>query len=656
MNAPLTGRYLFPVRPRHLETFDSFSRRLLTANFEATEHKRALIRAASTARPGERANDLWAEIVQAKIGRQITHLLTPTSATMQHADGGACDKCLLGAGERYLCRLCAHGDEVAQHAHFTTNVCLRHRLWVGPGSRPDSQSEVRDEQVEAELSFRKLVKRGILDAPLYLRLRRAIVGISQPEGSPVTDARAYPSIIAVAVLITSVAFGKRFFNPTNTFATAYEYLLISLAGVLERGHETVARDLWLYFRPTFLSIRESIESGQPYRSASPHDFPLQAAILGRFDSPMRPVEPFVRYLQVTGDERITQLNYEDVLTHYGHPSNRLDSPAAARLMICRLGHRTVAPSMVTRFRQGHIRDNCAVCESRQLLVGFNDAATTHPFLDAELDPAKNNGISARDIFAGSSKTYTWTCHKTDQPHDFEATASNRTSNGTHCPVCLNRDIRLRINDLGTQHPDIWREFDPRANPGLSILQLAPGSNTLVAWKCTAADHPFTMTVGQRTRGASCPTCPKGDKVGRTLASARPDLAAELHPSKNAPRTASDITIGSHLLCHWVCAMKHTYEQIPERRNAGYGCPLCSGQQFVRGINDPASLHPEICSEWHTWKNGILEAKDKAARTRHIWWTCKAHGHVTKQTLPHRVLSKGCTECDKSDRIMAGSQK
>jgi hypothetical protein len=103
-------------------------------------------------------------------------------------------------------------------------------------------------------------------------------------------------------------------------------------------------------------------------------------------------------------------------------------------------------------------------------------------------------------------------------------------------------------------------------------------------------------------------------------------------------------------------MKHTYEQIPERRNAGYGCPVCSRRRFVKGVNDPATLHAEICSEWHTWKNGTLAPTDKAARTRHIWWTCKANEHVTQQTLAHRILSKGCTDCDKSERIMADPQK
>jgi hypothetical protein len=656
MNALLTGRYLFPVRPRHLETFDSYSGRLLAENFETEEHRRALSRAASIDRPGTRAEELWTEIVQVKAGRPVTHLVSPKSSSSRHADGSTCDQCLLGSGGRYLCRLCARGDEVAQHAHFGTNVCLRHRLWVGPGARPDAQTSVGNDQVVAELRFRKMVRRGVMDSPLYLRLRRAIVGISQTEGAPASDARNYPTIAQVAVLITSVTFGQRFFNPANSFATAYEYLLTLLAGVLERGHETVARDLWLYFRPTFLNIRESVESGEPYRSASPHDFPLRAAILTSFNSPMRPLEPFIRYLKATGDDRITNLNYEDVLTHYGRPTTAHDSATGARPMICRLGHRTVAASLLSRSRERQIRDNCAVCENRELLVGFNDAATTHPFLEAELDPAKNNGLSARDIFAGSPKTYTWTCHQTQLPHDFAATASNRTANGTHCPVCLNRDIRLGINDLGTLHPAIWEEFDPTANPGLSILQLAPGSNTLVAWKCTAARHPFTMTVGQRTRGASCPTCPNDGKVERTLAFARPDLAAELHPTKNAPRTANDIPIGSHLLCYWVCPMKHTYEQIPERRNAGYGCPTCSRRRFVKGVNDPATLHAEICGEWHTWKNGTLVPTDKAARTRHIWWTCKANGHVTEQTLAHRILSKGCTDCDKSERIMADPQK
>lgn len=120
---------------------------------------------------------------------------------------------------------------------------------------------------------------------------------------------------------------------------------------------------------------------------------------------------------------------------------------------------------------------------------------------------------------------------------------------------------------------------------------------MVNWKC-AAGHEFRLTVGQRTRGANCRICPNGAKALRTLAVACPDLAVELHPTRNGIRTANDITIGSHVVCIWVCPAGHTCEQIPERRNAGYGCPTCSRRNFVVGVNDPATLYPEICAEWH----------------------------------------------------------
>lgn len=647
-----TTPYPFTVRPRHWETLDSYTRRLQAANFETVEHKRVLLTHARAVRPDDSNATLWASIVTTKSERDITRMLPESAPTVAHPDGSTCAHCAAGTGNRYLCSLCAHGNTIEQFDHFESNVCIHHQRWTGPGAEPQRQRHGGGALVAAEQTFRKLRKLGLMDAPLYLTLRRVVTGRYQAQGSPIADARDYPTLMAAAALLTSVSFGRRFFDPTQSFATAYSYLVTGLESVIGDRSAKVARELWLYFRATFLTIREALDQGRPYQEASPHDFLLQAAVVSSLRHPIGPLEPFIRYLDATDDRRLTMLNYNQVLDHYACPPETADElPVGHRPMICRHGHRSVAASLLGRRRQVTYRENCTVCERRTLLPNFNDAATTHPHLATELNPAKNGGVSARDIFAGSAATFTWTCTKAGKEHDFTATASNRTANRSSCPVCLNRKIQGGINDIGSLYPSIATEFDTDANPGIELIDLAPGSNRMVNWKC-AAGHKFRLTVGQRTRGANCRICPTGAKAQKTLTFARPDLAVELHPTRNAPRTANDITIGSHVICVWVCPNKHSYEQTPERRNAGYGCPHCSGQRFAVGVNDPATLYPEICSEWHPSKNGTLEPGDRAARSAHIWWECLAHGHQQRQTLVHRIASHGCTECKPSERIIS----
>jgi hypothetical protein len=647
-----TRRYAFEVRPGHRETLESFSDRVLAANFETGEHKRTLLRQALIESTGAADHVLWAKTLAVKTGRDLTRLLEPR--TTRHQDGTQCEHCTSGTGDRFHCGQCAHGETIRQHEHFESNVCLRHKRWVGPNATPLRQRgiTVTPAHLVAERTFRKLRRQHLIDAPMYLTLRRLLTHLNEPQGSPRPDARVYPLLMAIAALITSVSFGRAFFNPTNTFASSYAYLRSSLTELMGKPDNDLTRGLWLYSRPTFLSLRESILENRPYRTASPHDFPLRSNVVDFFLTPMQPLEPLLRYLQVTGDDRINKWNYHDVLTHYAHPRPTAPpAPVGHRATICRIGHRTIAASLVGRSRQAALDDNCAYCNHWVILSGFNDMGTTHPHLASELDPAKNNGVSAREIFAGSPSIYIWTCRRAPQPHDFPASASNRSANHSGCPVCLNRAIRIGINDLATLYPEIAGEFNVDANCFLSVDDLAPGSNTMVAWKCSSG-HRFNMTVGQRTRGRSCPTCPKPEKVGRTLDISRPDLAAELHPTRNLPRTARDITVGSNMNCIWVCPKKkHVYEQSPERRSAGYGCPLCSGRAYSLGINDPATLHPVICSEWHTYLNGTLHPKDRDARSRTIWWRCRAHAHVTHQTLRLRVRSGGCTKCPADERVM-----
>jgi hypothetical protein len=169
------------------------------------------------------------------------------------------------------------------------------------------------------------------------------------------------------------------------------------------------------------------------------------------------------------------------------------------------------------------------------------------------------------------------------------------------------------------------------------------------WKCPKA-HPYAMSIGDRTRGRGCRTCPSPAKQNRTLTIARPDLAQELHPTANFPRTADDITIGSRLEATWQCPSGHTYKQRAERRNAGYGCNICTGREFAPGINDFQTLQPEISSEWHPTKNGAIEPRDRIQKSREFWWKCLDAKHEMKQSFASRIQSMGCPNCVADDRV------
>ena len=70
---------------------------------------------------------------------------------------------------------------------------------------------------------------------------------------------------------------------------------------------------------------------------------------------------------------------------------------------------------------------CPICSNQQLLIGFNDLATTHPELAAQAD-----GWDPRTVVAGSNKKARWIC---EQGHRWSAVLANRSRMEVGCPSC-----------------------------------------------------------------------------------------------------------------------------------------------------------------------------------------------------------------------------
>ena len=64
---------------------------------------------------------------------------------------------------------------------------------------------------------------------------------------------------------------------------------------------------------------------------------------------------------------------------------------------------------------------------KNVVVGKNDLATTHPLLAKEAD-----GWDPKTVIAGTGKKLNWKCSK---DHKWEAAGSNRVK-GSGCPVCF----------------------------------------------------------------------------------------------------------------------------------------------------------------------------------------------------------------------------
>lgn len=210
-------------------------------------------------------------------------------------------------------------------------------------------------------------------------------------------------------------------------------------------------------------------------------------------------------------------------------------------------------------------------------------------------------------------------------------------------------MRTSLYDYCVEHglSGLLQQWMPLKNAPLTPQTISYGSRRSVWW-CCARGHEWQASVYTRTDGSGCPYC-----AGRRawpgendLATLRPDLAAQWHPSKNGSTTPADVLEGSHYKAWWICEKGHEWQAIVKSRAiGGTGCPVCANRRLAPGENDLAATHPDLARQWHPDRNGSLTPHDVVAGTRRkVWWRCDK-GHEWQATVTARAGNNSdCPVC------------
>lgn len=215
---------------------------------------------------------------------------------------------------------------------------------------------------------------------------------------------------------------------------------------------------------------------------------------------------------------------------------------------------------------------CPYCANQKILTGFNDLATVNPKLASEWHPTRNGELTPKDIAAGSNRRVWWICSK---GHEWENSVAVRNG-GNGCPYCANQIVLKGYNDLATVNPELAAQWHPTKNGEIKPTDVITGSNKK-AWWLGKCGHEWESVIASRCKGVGCPYC-AGKKTlygYNDLATTRPDLAKEWHPTKNGDLRPTDVTRGSNKKVWWICAEGHEWEATVNKRNLGRGCPCCS---------------------------------------------------------------------------------
>ena len=306
---------------------------------------------------------------------------------------------------------------------------------------------------------------------------------------------------------------------------------------------------------------------------------------------------------------------------------------------------------------GEDRVRCHLCGRFLRMVGGTHLRVGHGWTIAEY----------RETFQLSQSAAT--CSR-DLSERYRRSAVQRVgSDGFATPPTARGSGRVRAprwRSLAHVHPELVAELHPTRNGDLDPETVGAGSHRKPWWRCSTCGHEWQASIANRTvRGSGCPSCGLRRRVEtrsrvepvRSIATVRPDLAAELHPSRNGALDPLTVGISSGRTLWWSCGTcGHEWEAIVSNRANGTGCPTCwsrrRGATFsvVSPERSLAQRAPQVAQELHPTRNPDLDPSVLGARSsRKVWWLCGACGHEWQARVADRTAGDRCPNCSRRAR-------
>ena len=238
---------------------------------------------------------------------------------------------------------------------------------------------------------------------------------------------------------------------------------------------------------------------------------------------------------------------------------------------------------------------CPFLNGQAVWPGFNDLRTRNPELAAQWHPIKNGDLTPEMVMQYSNKKVWW-FYPYDDPvtgkhFDFEwpAYIVNRNRQ-PECPFLNGQAVWSGFNDLRTRDPELAAQWHPTANGDLTPEMVTQYSKKTVWWfypyddPVTGKHFDFEWSAVIYSRKSDC-GCPflcgkKAWKGFNDLATIRPELAKEWHPTKNRFVKMETLTKNSGKKVWWLCSNCGNEWRISvDSRAGGNNCPKCQRNNF-----------------------------------------------------------------------------
>ncbi|MGO9954394.1 MAG: zinc-ribbon domain-containing protein [Solirubrobacteraceae bacterium] len=311
-----------------------------------------------------------------------------------------------------------------------------------------------------------------------------------------------------------------------------------------------------------------------------------------------------RWLRIVGGAHLTKMHGLDVATYREMfklasttPTCSLQQSSARRVVTARRAATEPGFGEIS----AEVRERGARVPRR--LGRWRSLAATRPEVAAELHPTRNGELDPFAVWPYSSRELWWRCSGCGQ--EWRDTPAHR-SEGRGCPLCTRTAVLVaartvpRERSLAVLNSAVAAELHPTRNGGLDPYTLGASANQKVWWVCGTCGHEWRAIVDNRHHnGVGCPICGRARGAAatgatrrrvpaeRSLAALRPDLAAELHRTRNPGVRADELGVMSRQLLWWQCSScGQEWQARPGKRTAS-GCPTCARARASAARRKPA---------------------------------------------------------------------
>ena len=138
---------------------------------------------------------------------------------------------------------------------------------------------------------------------------------------------------------------------------------------------------------------------------------------------------------------------------------------------------------------------------------------------------------------------------------------------------------------------------------------------------------------------------------KSFAEAHPELVPEWDSLKN-DCGPDEISFGSHRKVFWIGKCGHRWDAVVKNRSNGHGCPVCSGNRTLPGVNDLETFYPDLTKEWSERNSPLKPSEVTVRANRKVWWQCGQCGHLWQSRISDRTEGHGCPVCS-GGKLIAG---